>query len=684
MILRKLTMKNFRQFQGVQEIIFASPDMTQGNTITIIFGENGRGKTGIYRAIMFCLYGDHLLSQDAHVEKKELHLVNNVELRKSASDKGKPIECFVELIFSHRDSVYTLQRNILGMLEAGETIEEHGKVTLIQQTPEGNTNTIEDDAEIKRMINSILDQRVREYFLFDGEKIERLTRASSEQRKEIAVGLKNLLDIDTLETAIKATDRLQKNLYAQLEKQSTGDYGKLLKKIQELSDKILQLEEKIKNLENEIELAVEEKRKIDKDFEKIKEISNFLTARNELEDKEKELQEQLGILLSEIKNRSGKLSLVLMSDTINNVFRYVDHRKQKGEIPSEIRKDLIEKIIADGRCLCGRDITAGSDEHRHIMEWKNRTNEVIIEDYMLDLWRLLSSVRNHFEDVVYNAETMLQRYALIKNEVEKIRMANEVINEKIGSSERADAAKLQKHRQQIEHKIKKLEVELSRSSDDLISSKNEYEKLKIQLKEKEREEGFKNELSKRAALALETRDALKTVYDEFTDEVKKLIGRIATEYFKELIDEQGRNTFHQIIVNEDYSIQILDRWGKPFLANISAGQRQIMSISFILALAKAAGKDGIFEMPFFMDTPFGRLSNDHRKNLILNIPKIAHQWVLLATDTEFRIFEARFLRQTGLWGYFYILKGEDGTTRIEKCEMDKAFTYLKNDEEAMI
>ncbi|MCP4109897.1 MAG: AAA family ATPase [Desulfobacteraceae bacterium] len=228
MILRKLTMKNFRQFHGIQEIIFASPDRTEGKSVTVIFGENGRGKTGIYRAIMFCLYGDHRLSQDAHVEEKELHLVNNTELRKSASDKGNPVECFVKLEFSHSSSVYTLQRNILGMLDGDEAIEEFGKVILIQQTVEGNTKIIEDNSKIKNVINSILDHRVREYFLFDGEKIERLTRASSDQRKEISVGLKNLLDIDTLETAIKGTERLQKNLYAQLEKQSTGDYGKIL------------------------------------------------------------------------------------------------------------------------------------------------------------------------------------------------------------------------------------------------------------------------------------------------------------------------------------------------------------------------------------------------------------------------------------------------------------------------
>ena len=46
----------------------------------IVFGENGRGKTGIYRALMFALYGDMRLTQDSHVKADELHLVNLAEL----------------------------------------------------------------------------------------------------------------------------------------------------------------------------------------------------------------------------------------------------------------------------------------------------------------------------------------------------------------------------------------------------------------------------------------------------------------------------------------------------------------------------------------------------------------------------------------------------------------------------
>ena len=74
---------------------------------------------------------------------------------------------------------------------------------------------------------------------------------------------------------------------------------------------------------------------------------------------------------------------------------------------------------------------------------------------------------------------------------------------------------------------------------------------------------------------------MQAVYDEFTDEIKLKIADEANKYFVQLLDKESRETLRSILVKDDYSLQILDRWGEPFLANISAGQRQIMSISFI-------------------------------------------------------------------------------------------------------
>ena len=40
------------------------------------------------------------------------------------------------------------------------------------------------------------------------------------------------------------------------------------------------------------------------------------------------------------------------------------------------------------------------------------------------------------------------------------------------------------------------------------------------------------------------------------------------------------------------------------------------------------------EAPLVMDTPFGRLSSQHRENIARYIPEVAKQLVLLITDEE--------------------------------------------------
>ena len=195
MILQKLTMKNFRQFSEIQEIDFAPQGDNNNKNVTVIFGENGRGKTSIFRAVMFCLYGEKRLSQDEEVEQKELSLINLSKLEEAVTE-GKPVETFVELEFIHKGGKYKIRRNLSGILVSGERIEQPGKVLLSHTKGDGNTKNVSDPEEIKSIVNTILDKNVREYFLFDGEKIQRLTLASEGQRREIAKGIKNLLNVE--------------------------------------------------------------------------------------------------------------------------------------------------------------------------------------------------------------------------------------------------------------------------------------------------------------------------------------------------------------------------------------------------------------------------------------------------------------------------------------------------------
>lgn len=671
-------MKNFRQFKGKQQIEFAYDKNRKDQNVTVIFGENGRGKTGIFRAIMFCLYGEHRLTQDEDVSQKELYLVNTSALHEAASEGGK-VETYVELKFSHKGEQYAIKRSLSGMLDGNERIERLEGYILATTKKDGNADIIKDPEEIKRIIYSILDKNVREYFLFDGEKIQRLTLASPEQRKEIARGIRNLLNVDALEKAIKATQKLKKTLNGEIGKRATGEYGRVVKALNDIEEKRIELKSTVKELEEEYHEAEIQKKRIDKELEEYNEIKHLVAQRADAEEKQKYVEDQAENLLLEMRSKTVKASLLLMSKVVDHVFAVIDDKKQRGLIPSEMRKDVIDKILSEKKCICNRAVLPGTNEFKAIIEWKNKTCDFELENSALDLWRYLGIIRSHREDTSGTIEVLLQKYAICRNDIDKLLSKIDSLNKEIGS-ERKDAADLEKVRENIEKKQIGNKAARLKLKEDMETIESEYQLLLEQRGKLEKEENIKDELTERAFLVEETFKALQTIYDDFTDEIKQKIAEEATKYFTQLLDKEGRQTLSHILVNEDYSLQITDRWGKLFLANISAGQRQVMSISFIAALAKVASADRILEMPLFMDTPFGRLSFEHRKNILEKIPDYCAQWILLATDTEFRKQEASLLRDGGRWGKFYLLKNDGpGVTTITERSIGDAHSLLSDD-----
>jgi DNA sulfur modification protein DndD len=64
---------------------------------------------------------------------------------------------------------------------------------------------------------------------------------------------------------------------------------------------------------------------------------------------------------------------------------------------------------------------------------------------------------------------------------------------------------------------------------------------------------------------------------------------------------------------------------------LSAGEKEIYSISLVWALAKASQKP----LPIVIDTPLGRLDKVHRTNLLTHyFPYASKQVIILSTDEE--------------------------------------------------
>ena len=664
MTLDTLTLRNFRQFKDIHTIEFAYGK----KNVTVILGENGRGKTGIFRAIIYACYGNHKLKQDDNVSQEELHLINSVCL-KEKENTDDSVEMSVGLKFKHKEATYQIIRKMVGLIRGEKRFEEEAGA-ILYVTKDSKTETIEDNEKIDEIINSILNEEISEYFLFDGEKIERLTRANYDQRRAIARSIKDLLDIENVKKAMKAVKILKKRLNDELLTKSQGEYGNVLKIKKDLEEQIENEELNKEKYENEYDSAASQKEVIDKRLQEFKKIKEYLIKREEVEKKLEDLDNQKQQYTLEMAQRLGQIPFLFLHELINEIYEKIDQKKSKGEIPSEIRKDLIEKILDEKTCICGEKIEVGTERFKKIMDWKNKTIERVLENSLLNIWQNLGMIKSNNSDLFSNIENTLKNVAKIDHEINEARIILDNIKEKIGNSDNNNALELEKTRNNIENKMIELAAKGYSCDETLMELKDKYQEI-LQKEEKLlQDEKFKSELSKRTKIAEDTYNPLKEIYEDFTLEVIKALETKANNFFKEFLDDESKKTLSKIVVDDDYSLQILDTWNNSFLANISAGQRQIMSLSFITALAEVASSGKIFEMPLFMDTPFGRLSRKHRENLINKLPEYCKQWILLATDTEVTEAESSLLLKSNKWGKSYLLdSGGAGITNIIEKEI---------------
>jgi len=679
MIIKKIILENFRQFKGRQSVNFLND---QGDkNVTVILGDNGRGKTSIFRALMYCLYGTRKLAQDEDIESDEIHLINIDALKENSPDS---VTMSVTVEFEHEDVYYELTRSMEGFFDEknDKFFEQDNEVKLKFTEPSGNTKVLDNKQEINEAVNSVLDKRIREFFLFDGEKIEHLTRAGRSQRKEIKKGIRNLLDIDVLESALETMKKLTKSLESEAKKRSPDKLHVLLNRRETLEE---ERDEKInskKIKEDESIKANEELLELNERLEEFREIKDLIEKRKTLEERLSEERNRKNQIVSDMRHWFADISMLLLNEDVKKTFERIDKQKKKGEIPSQIRAELIEKILEEHKCICGREIDESSDSYKKIMEWKNKTDTYEHQEKLLDLWRYLSEIINQSENHERMLNKLICEYVNIRNEIDSIQQMLDNISDQIGGSYREDISHLESQRDKVNKDILGINVNIRELSKKIEDLNNEIESVSKQIEEEERNDSICKEIMKRAELARKTQEALDSIYKDFTNEAKDILSKTATKLLNKLLDSQSKIYLKKIVVKDGYSLEVLNRFDQEFLANISAGQRQIISIAFIAALAQAASKGDKINYPLFMDTPFGRLSLEHRLNLIKEIPNLCSQWIMLTTGTEFTKKEADTLISEGKWlNFYHLVPTQDGNTLIRRYDPKNAMNILKGSEE---
>jgi DNA sulfur modification protein DndD len=135
-----------------------------------------------------------------------------------------------------------------------------------------------------------------------------------------------------------------------------------------------------------------------------------------------------------------------------------------------------------------------------------------------------------------------------------------------------------------------------------------------------------SELNMEMAISADLATVMEETIKVFREAMKKRVESNANEIFQNLRSE---NVVKNLVINENYGLRQVDSKGNVF-DHKGAGVAQVIAISLILALARSAA----LPSALVLDTPFARLDETHRDNILSFIPSESKQVVLLIQSGE--------------------------------------------------
>lgn len=586
--------------------------------VTVINGVNGAGKTSLFLAINWCLYGEGVDNVGELISKEALR----------NAQPGDMVTTYVTLSFSDNGENYLVKRTRQGMKlldDEGIQLNTPDEFTMMHMSWDDKPKQIPNPIGT---MNAILPSNVRSYFLFDGEKIDDF--AKPEASKEVKKAIYLVFKLEILERARRHLEATAADYRTELKSKATGELRELVEEDEKARSEIAKKERRLKELGEEISSAQRQIDDIDQRLREIQDVKVLQQKRDYIEGNLKASKADLDGIQKEIREIASGSYLRIANPTIERVRYILDEKRSRGEIPSNIRQTLIEDLIKQGSCICGRPFSEDSPEHQRLRSLLNNSFPGSLEDEVLAINADIRSFDERVKRLVSSLDRLMIRKTELIDKIDELDAANDDLGRKLKGSPLKEVSNLEQQRRNHHEDIKRCYLEVGELNSQLKALNIRTSELEKRITRAQSNEAKVKLLRSKLELAQNAADAIKGTYYSYAQEVREEIEKKTKEIFKLLVWKDSH--FQDIRLSEDFELEVIDRYLKPSRSEMSAGERQVLSLSFITAMSRISGE----EAPLVMDTPFGRLSSIPRDNVTKFLPALVDQIVLFVTDEELR------------------------------------------------
>ena len=612
MKLRHITLKNFRSYYGEQTLFFTADEH---HHVTIIHGANGAGKTSMFVAFDWCLYGNE------HVRKK-FDDIGKLENRRALKD-DESAETMVEIGFTYRKTQYCARRTTSGNSKTSFLLSSSDTI--------GGKNQHHDE-DASEWIKSIIPENVSGHFFFDGEQIHKFTEPRNEEKIKNAV--RNILRIEEIGRGQKHLADIASEYRRQLKHNSTGNLNELLVERDKRQSELDKLLSNIQEKKDEIEAAEILKQDTDNRLKAIASSRALAQERNEIEQELQDLTQHKTDTNIEIRSLVNQSFIPLAKPVILSSLEIFEKIVIRDGIP----KAFLMQLLSQTNCLCGRPILRESSEYQNISNLLDNAvsseSAYVVGETDNDLKRLL---RDQVDNIPIKLNSAVSKIHELESKIQSNQKRLEKIKKNLGNFDDNEVPQLEAARARHESDIRNSEDEITRTMGRIEEINKIINQLDQDIKKEENVVAKAKQLKAYYELANEAALAMTRIYELHAADMREQIQEEVGPIFKKLI--WNADHFVEINLTKDYKLLVKDASGENLLPEMSSGQRQVLSFSLIGALAKIAVKNMIPNMenepfPIVMDTAFARLSREHRENIADIFPSIADQLVLFVTDEE--------------------------------------------------
>jgi DNA sulfur modification protein DndD len=626
MRIRELTLNNFMPYRGEHHLQLPADSR---KNVTVVFGENMRGKTSLLNAIRWCLYGEALDRDRKPIARSRLANMD-------AASEGD-WRFAVHVKFEANEIEYDLRRTA-ALRDYVHTPRRDSDFEIDLQLRKGSRAVRAD--EIEHEINQLLPHQTSRFFLFDAELLaeyQELLAEDSEQGRRIREAIEQVLGVPALVNGKAELRALLKKAQDVLAKENRHTEGMRAQS------------EHFTKLQGELDVLYNDAQKLKAKEDSLRDELGLLEISLAQTEGAQKLYARVEGLRSEqrrLKERSAafrqeKLDIVGMAwkDVLQPRLRaHVARREQersafqarlekRGELRSRIAQ--LKSILKESACaVCEQPI---AETQREKFGTSLGTLEGELSAIASDLDRVghISAEISQLSKI--GGISAATRLKAVETDLNRIAVDLTKIESELSEAEQLikgfDTAEVARQRARRDHLLQNLggfQEDISRTQnaiDDREAKKDQLSRLMAKTP---------SARTQRSAKEVEIYSGLEHLFsrsvDLLRDRLRESVERHATAAFLRLTTEK---TYRGLRINESYGLTIIDRDGRSVSVR-SAGAEQIVALSLIDGLNRTARKTG----PIIIDTPLGRLDPRHRTNVLEYVPRMAEQIVLFVHEGE--------------------------------------------------